>query len=227
MNKLQKTNLHVMVAEEIKTYIQINNLKEGDKLPSAAFFSETLGVGRSTVREGIRQLEATGVISVYNGKGIFVNDTDITLIEAKIKVNNEKTFLLQMCEVRRALEGKAVALAAERATDEEISRMDQHLKNYIKKRDAGEDPAPDDLAFHKQIYAAAHNPVLESVLDSLGDSFNKFWQRPFGIHTIFDDTYPLHLALLVALKRRNVEEALHEFDKLMNSVEDTIRNVQI
>ena len=227
MRKIQKSNLHEIVVEEIKAYIKEHQLREGDKLPSAAFFSESLGVGRSSVREGLRHLEATGYITVRNGKGIFVKDPDSVRIEARVKVNDEKVMMLQLCEVRRAVEGQAVMLAAKRATDEELDQMTFYLDEYQRLRDAGLDTSQADLEFHKKIYDAAHNPVLGSVVNSIWDIFNKFWQRPFGIPTIFEDTYPLHRLLLEALKKRDVSAAKAEFDKLMDALEQTIESIAI
>lgn len=216
-----------MVSQEIKTFIKDHGLQENDKLPSVAILAEMLGVGRSSIREGLRDLEATGFIRVENGKGIFVRDADIYRIEATIKVENEKIFLLQISEVRRALEGKAVELAAKNATDEQIVEMEKLMVDYERLREKGEETAEVDLKFHKAIYKASQNPVLSSVVESVWDTFNRFWMKPFGIDTIFDDSFPFHKTMLEAIKKHDVKQAKKEFNKLLDTVENSIRQVNI
>lgn len=93
-----------MVSKEIKDYIQQNNLKKGDKLPSVEQIMENLGVGRSSIREAIRYLEALDIIEVLNGKGIFVKEPSLYQLSTKFTVEDEKSALLQLCDVRRGLE---------------------------------------------------------------------------------------------------------------------------
>ena len=112
MRRIKKVSLSKMIADEIKNYIKSEHLHEGDRLPSIDRLMKQLNVGRSSLREALRFLEAIEVIEVINGKGIYVKDANTYRIETKINIQNEKQFLLQMSEVRRALEGKAVELAA-------------------------------------------------------------------------------------------------------------------
>ncbi|MBS4217468.1 FadR family transcriptional regulator [Bacillus sp. FJAT-49711] len=227
MKQIRKVLLHELVAEEIRQHIKLKELKNGEKLPSAGNLAKTYGVSIASVREALRFLEAIGEIEVKNGKGIFVKEIEPFKILTNIEVEHEKKFLLEMCEVRRALEGMAVELAVERATPEQIHKMEAYLIEYDRLRELGEDKSNADLGFHKTIYEAAHNPILEKVIYSMSDAFIKFWEKPFGIETIFDDTYPIHVLLLDAIKNNDKKEARRHFDSLMDSVENTIRNVFI
>jgi GntR family transcriptional regulator, transcriptional repressor for pyruvate dehydrogenase complex len=214
-----------MVAKEIQQYIKEHRLKKGDRLPSVAQLTEKLNVSRSSLREGLRFLEAVGVLEVINGKGIYVKDYDSLRIEARIEVENEKNLLLQICEVRRALEGRAVELAAIRATNEEIALMEKYLTEAIRLKDLELDSSNEDWAFHRAIYQASHNPVLQSVVESVSETFNKLWSKPFGIDKIFEDTYPYHLTLLEAIKQKDPKSAAKEFNKIIDLVEQTIRQI--
>lgn len=225
MKTIKKVSMHEMIAEEIKKYIHDHQLKKGDKLPSVADLTTILGVSRSSIREGLRYLEGFDVIEVQNGKGIFVKEGDALKIEAKIDVEQEKNYLLHISELRRALEGKAVELATLRATDEEIEEMDQLITEVIRLRDAGIDSSEVDWEFHKAIYRASHNPLLESVAESVSDTFNKLWSRPFGIEHIFSDTLPFHSTMLEGIKQRDPAYALQEFNKIIDAVEHTVRHI--
>ncbi|WP_066309104.1 FadR/GntR family transcriptional regulator [Bacillus sp. FJAT-29814] len=224
MKSLKKVTLHERVVEAIQLYIKEMNMMKGDKLPSVKEMTEKLNVSHSSLREGLRVLEANDMIEVINGKGIFVKDTSLRF-EAKIEVENEKALLLNVIEVRRLLEGKAIELAAIRATEEELEQMEKYLSEAIRLSDLGMESSKEDWSFHKMIYQASHNPVLESVAESVSTIFNKLWSRPFGIDKIFEDTYPLHQMLFEEIKRRNPKKALQEFHKMIDMTEETIKKI--
>jgi GntR family transcriptional regulator, transcriptional repressor for pyruvate dehydrogenase complex len=225
MKIIKKVSMHEMIADEIKRYIREHQLKRGDKLPSVAELTTILGVSRSSIREGLRFLEGFEVIEVQNGKGIYVKDGDALKIEAKIDVEQEKNYLLHISELRRALEGKAVELAAIRASEAEIEEMDRILTEVIRLKEADLDSSEVDWEFHKAIYRASHNPLLESVAESVSDTFNRLWSKPFGIEHIFTDTIPYHQTMLDGIKDRDPAYALQEFNKFIDLVEDTLRKI--
>lgn len=227
MQRIKKPSLSKMIAEEIKNYIKAKRLREGDKLPSMGNLIKQLNVGRSSLREALSFLEAIEVIEVINGKGIFVKDANTYRIEAKINIQNEKIFLLQMSEVRRALEGKAVELATERLTKNQLMDMEDHLLQYKHFLEIGkrEEASRADAKYHHVLYQAAQNDILEGIIHSIRDNLDEFWKNPFGIQSIFDDSYPYHLTLLDALRTRDKQRAVREFNKLMDSVEQSIHRV--
>jgi GntR family transcriptional regulator, transcriptional repressor for pyruvate dehydrogenase complex len=92
MGKIQKIHLHEQVSQEIQNFIQEHELKEGDKLPSVEAMTLMFGVGRSSLREALRYLEAIEIVRVENGKGIFVRDIDTFRFSGKVKIENEKNF---------------------------------------------------------------------------------------------------------------------------------------
>jgi len=223
MRKINKMQMHEMVANEIKTYITVNKLENGDKLPSVEKMMELLGVGRSSLREALRYLEATDVVEVKNGKGVYVKDGDLYHISAKVKVEDEKNALLYALEVRRAMEGAAVELAALRATEEQLQQLDLYL-HQLETLEGKENSAA-DMRFHQTIYEASGNPVLQSLVESVWAMFHQFWVAPFGKQEIFDDTRPLHRTMAEAIRSKDKVRAREQFDRMMDIVETAIRNV--
>jgi len=222
MKKINKVRMHEIVSEELKEYIRVNELKKGDKLPSAETIMNNLGIGRSTLREALRYLEATDVIEVVNGKGIFVKETAQYQMLTKITVDDEKTALLQLIEVRRALETLAVESAAVRASEEAIEEMRRHLLDIARTR--GPESSLADMKFHRTIYRATGNPILQSIVESVWDLFSVFWNAPFGRQEIFQDSFPFHQTLFDAIVERNPAKAREELGKMMDNMENTIRN---
>ncbi|WP_026699579.1 FadR/GntR family transcriptional regulator [Salibacterium aidingense] len=227
MKTMKKERLSEMAAKEIKAYMKERHLKEGDKLPPVSELMETLGIGRSTLREALQLLESRGALQVLNGKGTFVKDIKPFHIQTSIEIDNKKDFLLEALEVRKALEGKAVDLAVVHASDTEVNRMQTHLNRYVEalKNNEREKANAADADFHQTIYQATKNELLKSIIDSVWDSFYEFWNEPFGVEDIFDTSYPYHETLLQAIKERDSEKAAAAFQQIMESVRSSIENI--
>ncbi|QHT59129.1 FadR family transcriptional regulator [Paenibacillus lycopersici] len=226
MRKIQKVLVHEQVSQEIQNYIQEKELSEGDKLPSVEEMTHMFGVGRSSLREALRYLEAMDIIQVENGRGIFVRDVNTYRFTGKVKIEQERVFLLHTLEVRRALEGQAVFLASKRITDNQVAEIEACLYEYRKLKEAGQDTSQIDLAFHRHIIKAAGNPVLETVLDSFSGLYEKFFNDPLGDKQLFDETYPFHITMFDAIKVHDTEQAMEEFYKMMDCIEAKIKGVQ-
>jgi len=224
VKKINRRQLHELVSEEIRKYIEEKGLKEGDRLPSMEQLTRMLGVGRSSLREALRYLEAIDIVKIVNGKGIYVKDADSFRYTGKVKIENEKKFLLHILDVRRALEGKAIELAAARITEEMMEKMRACLDTYDELKRNNQDTSAIDYEFHQYIYQAAANPLLQSVYDSISELVKRFFNEPLGDKTLFDNTYEFHRTLFEGIANRDPERALAEFHKMMDVVEQSIRN---
>ncbi|WP_158633945.1 FadR/GntR family transcriptional regulator [Radiobacillus deserti] len=227
MKTLRKPRLSERAAEEIKQYIKQEQLKEGDRLPSISELINSLGIGRSTLREALQLLESQGILEILNGKGTFVKDTNPYQIHTSFDITNEKHFLLEALEVRFALEGKAVELAAKFATEDEINKMEFYLKEYVRfiELDDRDNANQADSLFHRTIYDASKNELLKSIIESVWDSFYEFWNEPFGKQDIFDPSYPHHESLLLAIKNKDTFQAKQAFTEIMESVRTSIESI--
>ncbi|GGG16525.1 FadR/GntR family transcriptional regulator [Paenibacillus abyssi] len=226
MNKIKRRLVHELAAKEIQKYIREQGFGEGDKLPSLEELASVLGVGRSSLREALRSLQAMDMIEMINGKGVYVKDTHSYRISAKVKVDDVKRSMLQVSEVRRALEGMAVELAAARATDQMIKEMEYYISEIKRYSENQMDTSELDIKFHQTIYKASDNPVLESVILSMWKMFEVFWSNPFGDNQLFEATLPIHFTLAEAIKNKDGQKARAEFNKLMDAVEATIHEAE-
>lgn len=227
MKAIKKQRLSEIGADEIKKYIKRENLVSGDRLPPVAELVDILQIGRSSLREALQLLETQGAIEVLNGKGTYIKDIKPFRIQMDFDVENEKNFLLEALEVREALEKKAVELAVKTADQEDINKMTYHLKQYVQfiEQEKREQANEADAKFHQSLYAASKNQMLESIIHSVWDSFHAFWNEPFGIDNIFDNSYPYHEELLQAIRNRDLEKALDAFQKIIQSVRSAINNI--
>lgn len=153
------------VAQQILQLTESLRLKPGDKLPSERDMRDQLQVSRTTLREAIRLLESQGVLEVRQGLGTFVSDRPTvaglpTRWSRWIEENKEQ--LLELLQVRAALEPLAAALAAQRATAEEVQAMAQILDRLDAAVAEGDldNAVKGDIAFHQAISECGCNSFL-------------------------------------------------------------------
>jgi DNA-binding FadR family transcriptional regulator len=132
----------------------------GAKIPPEPVLSETLGVGRNTVREAVRALTHAGLLESRQGDGTYVRAT--SELSGAVRRRLETAELVEILEVRRGLEVEAARLAATRRTDADVAAIAVALARRDAAWAAGEHSAfvEADLVFHTAVVEATHNRVL-------------------------------------------------------------------
>lgn len=222
---IKRIALHEAIVDEIKKYIKKNNLKGGDKLPNQQDLTEMLGVSRTSLREALRTLQAVGIIEIKNGKGIYLKEREIYKIEANINIEDTRSSILYLHEVRRSVEGLAVRLAAERASEEDIKIMEKNINIILQKAKKGEAQPEEDKAFHTAIYNAAKNPILTDMLSGMKNILDVIWENPLGIERALNEEADLHYKMFMHIKNHEPIKAEKIFNKLMDDINLIIKNI--
>lgn len=160
--------LSVQVAEQLADAIRKGKLKEGDKLPTEAKLVEQFAVSRTVVREALSRLKSMGWIESQQGSGIYVSGQSAFQplnFDAKHAASQEA--VIQIVEVRRALEAECAALAAIKRSPHDLLAIQVALAGIDKAVERGDDGVEEDVQFHRAIANAAGNPFLISTLDYL------------------------------------------------------------
>ncbi|MFE6520783.1 GntR family transcriptional regulator [Streptomyces sp. NPDC057794] len=126
--------------------------------------AQSLGVGRTPVREALKRLQYERLIITYPRRGTFATEVNIT-------------DLAHICEVRLELEPLAAARAARRATAADRAALTA-LRRELARTAPGRQDAELmhlDLQVHRAIYAAAHNPYLEDTLVRHDNLATRIW----------------------------------------------------
>ncbi|MFH0519383.1 GntR family transcriptional regulator [Streptomyces sp. M41] len=126
---------------------------------------QSLGVGRTPVREALKRLQYERLITTYPRRGTFATEVNIT-------------DLAHISEVRQELEPLAAAQAARRATATDratLTALRQELEGAQSGRQRATDLMHLDLQVHRAIYAAAHNPYLEDTLVRHDNLATRIW----------------------------------------------------
>lgn len=127
--------------------------------------AQSLGVGRTPVREALKRLQYERLITTYPRRGTFATEVNIT-------------DLAHISEVRRQLEPLAAAQAARRATAADRAALTA-LRRELERADPARRDATGlmhlDLQVHRAVYAAAHNPYLEDTLVRHDNLATRIW----------------------------------------------------
>ena len=159
----------------IRAFIIDKRLKPGDPLPSEAELATLLDVGKTSVREGLRRLEAHGVVEVRRGKGLFVGTFSFgPLIEQlPYGLQADTVPLRQLLQTRRALEEGLISEVAKIVTDDDLRRLDELVEQMRANADHGRVPAEVDQAFHQALFAPLGNPFVLQLIDVFWSIFRK------------------------------------------------------
>ncbi|MFF9779473.1 GntR family transcriptional regulator [Streptomyces sp. NPDC013978] len=127
--------------------------------------AQSLGVGRTPVREALKRLQYERLIVTYPRRGTFATDVNIT-------------DLAHISEVRQELEPLAAAQAARRATAADRATLEVVRRELESARSGGRTAAELmslDLQVHRSVYAATHNPYLEDTLLRYDNLATRIW----------------------------------------------------
>ncbi len=170
-----------------RAYLEIRDLIVSLKLPPGDLIDErrlvqSLGIGRTPVREALRRLAQEHLVEVFPRRGMFVTGVDVR-------------DLARISEVRSALEPEAARFAAERATDEEREEL-AALGDEITR---GVDLMGLDERIHRAVYAAAHNDLLEKTLGEYYVLALRIWMIALDRAQDLEEAVEAHRDLIEAI----------------------------
>jgi GntR family transcriptional repressor for pyruvate dehydrogenase complex len=157
----KKTRLYETIVAQLGQLIQEGQLRPGDRLPPERELAARLQVSRASVREALRSLELQGLLSSRQGSGTFIAAvSQEELLRAFARLAKEGQTLREIFELRLLLEPPIAALAARRATPQDIARLEATLKEQEQQIGLGQSGVEADVAFHATLAEATHNGAL-------------------------------------------------------------------
>jgi GntR family transcriptional repressor for pyruvate dehydrogenase complex len=193
--------------------LTLDELRPGDALPSEATLARQLDVSRLTVREAVRTLAARGHLEVSKGRRTVVRELDGVAVGDffRATVRRDGAALLELLEVRMALETHIAALAAERASGADLATMEAATVEMRALADDAERFNLADIAFHEALAAASGNTMLARLVQQLADvmlvsrrvSYGARRMQGRSIEMVFD----AHEAIVACVRARDPEGA--------------------
>jgi len=207
---IKSTRIYEEIVRQVKQLISEGKLKPGDRLPPERDLSEKFMVSRTSVREALRALQSRGLIEIRAGEGAFIRGISVDdLIEPlALVILPHREAVGELFEARRLIEPAIAALAARRATREELAEMERILEEQTKEVAQGRTGVAQDTALHSAIANSAHNRAITRIVSALMDLLTQSREESLltpGRPTRSNED---HRRILEAIKQRD-EVAAH------------------
>lgn len=183
-------------------------LKPGDKLPAERELAKDLDVSRTSLRDALIKLEARGLLQARHSGGTFVRDIIGPVFTDQLVdlLSENPDAMLDLLEVREALERVAAYYAAERTTALDREMLEQRFAMLNQRTESGE-PEKDAIAiaeYYLAIADASHNIALMHVMRGLyklmptgiSGSLKLIYQHPGTYEIVHKHRQEMHLAII-------------------------------
>jgi GntR family transcriptional repressor for pyruvate dehydrogenase complex len=193
-----------LIAQQVVSGIRTGALKPGDRLPTEQELARQLGVGRTSVREGLQKLQTLGIVEVRKGRGAFVaerTEGDATDVFTHWVAGNAFA-IEELLEVRMALEAVAAGLAAIRASDAQIALIERESGSHRAAGETGDlaEIVRSDQRFHEALLEASGNRLLGRLYAGLIPEVSEFRQKTLALPLAPDRSAAAHDAIVEALR---------------------------
>ncbi len=225
IHSVKRHRLYEEIVQQFHALIRQGMLKHGDRLPSERELSEQFKVSRSSVREAIRSLELQGLVVSKRGSGTFINTEDLeaTLDLVAANLNVGEAALQDVFEMRHLMEPHIAALAAQRATPDEVEAMREILEEQQRQIDFGETGVESDTAFHFALASATHNSALIKVVSAVEGILQLSRDRSLQEPGRPQRSLASHCQILQMVEMGDVNGAQQAMDHHLTSVEPSVR----
>ena len=216
MRPIEKIPITDEVIRQLEGLILSGEYQTGDKLPTEAELASALEVGRSTVREATRFLQAVGYVEMRPGKGAYILTTQPINRRADPThwLRESRVQLEDFLEVRRLLEPFAAKQAARRASPRQLEQLSGVLSAFTEaysKRDLTRLTFYEEK-FHLLIVEAAQNALLVRLYRELLDLLRAYTSHTCALERSFADALEPHRRIFAAIQSRDEDQA--EFEML-------------
>jgi GntR family transcriptional repressor for pyruvate dehydrogenase complex len=221
-------NLADRVAASLRERVLTGGFAPGARLPAENAMAASFGVSRPVVREAVSRLKSEGLLVTRQGSGVFVHaDALVRPLTIIPDAGQSLQAVLEIVELRRAIETESAALAARRRTPAEIETMRGALRDLDAAVARGRDGVEEDVRFHRSIAEATGNRQFLAVLAFLdqylhGATFvtraNEAMREDFARQVREE-----HHAVLAAIEDGSAEEARRKAARHMSNATKRMR----
>jgi DNA-binding GntR family transcriptional regulator len=213
----ERTNLRDQIYDILKRRIVLRQIESGKKI-NEEDLAKSLGVSRTPIRETLLRLEHEGIVKIIPRRGAFV-------------VSQTKEKVIDLFEVREALEGLVAQLATKNMNHELLDR----LKRCLEKISSGDGDnnrllkyTPADVEFHATLLEASDNELLKSMMESVNVHLQMVRLRTVALPGRPEQTVKEHYEILAAIEKKNSSLAEKLMRKHVASVRrDALKNMPL
>jgi GntR family transcriptional regulator, transcriptional repressor for pyruvate dehydrogenase complex len=207
-----RTTLYKEVIGQIVEMIKAEQWKEGERIPGELELARRFEVGRNCVREALKALGHAAILESKPGLGTFLSKDALRSINTMEmgRFLRDDTSLSDLLEARLIIEPQLVKIAAERATEEDIARLEAAVKRAMQAVKTDTYSVQIGLEFHMLLAQIAGNRVIMRLFSSIADEL-RVQRRVLILSHMNKEGFLAelreHSAILACIKRRDGERA--------------------
>jgi len=230
-DKIQRVRAFDKAVQQLRTAILEGEFLTGEKLPTEQELCDVMDVGRSTIREALRVLEAEGLIEVRRGSGAYVTDklnSIATRGEILRWLSQREESVMQILHVREAIEGLTARLAAQNSSPELIAKLNHFVEEQ---KDVAESDrqankmaklAELDVKFHTSISSASQNDLAHEIVSQIVPAFAEANRAILWVGDGITDSIEEHEKVVRAIERQEPAVAERCIREHIQRVQDEI-----
>lgn len=224
LQAIKKTRIHEDVFRQIHELIKEGRLRARDQLPSERELAETFKVSRTSVREALRALETQGLIVSRTGAGNFVADLPVESLVGPLArwLIDEKRALADLFEMRKLIEPEIAALAAVRATRNDIAQMNRIVARQAASVNRGETGVEADAELHLAISHATRNQALQRLVSGLMEMLSRSREESLQTEKRRASSIAAHRRIIGAIESHDQSKARSEMLRHIEQVEESV-----
>ena len=227
---VSKKSLFEEVSEQIIELIKDGTFPLGEKLPGENSLSKSFNVSRNSIRESLKALQLTGILTSKPGKGTYVSKKalrNIHNLKLMSIIENDST-LIELMEARLIIEPDLIYLATQRVTDEDIEKLEKVIEKGEKALKEKNYSFDIGMEFHMLILEISRNRILGDFMKSITDHLIAQRGKLMLEHLseyILEVEMGEHKKMLEFIKKGNAEKAREYMRKhITNSMQIIIDN---
>lgn len=221
-------SFHASTVDRLGAWIAQGSVAPGQSLKIESALGEEFGVSRTVIREAIKTLVAKGMLEVGPKVGTRVmpvrswNLFDPQVVGWLVAKGLPESFVMDLLDLRRAIEPMAVRWACERASPEQIVEIQAAYEQLAASVANLGDYNHADQRFHEAVLAASHNQFIEQMLPALGALLAISFEVSSAVPGELGRTLPLHKELADAIATRDAARGVWACMSLIENASDVI-----
>jgi GntR family transcriptional regulator, transcriptional repressor for pyruvate dehydrogenase complex len=206
---LSRPSRSVEVAQSLLSFLLSGELRPGERIPGERSLSQTLGVGRSALREALTSLTLLGLLEVRPGDGTYLSSTNSSLLPQIVEwgILLGERHIEDLVEARQEIEVSLAGLAARRRTEDDIAVLSDALRAMHDSVHDREAYIEADVEFHLVVATVSRNTVLSGVLANIRSLLRVWTMRVVTDPASSRDSLALHPPIFEAIRDGDAEAA--------------------
>lgn len=221
LREVKKKRAHEDIVKQIRSLLENERLKQGEKLPPERELSEIFKVSRATVREAIISLEAMEFVRRRQGDGTYITAArgeDIVKPLA-LSLGLEKDDLIDIFSLRKLIEPEVAQLASFHGRKEDIEKLKKILRRQAEEMAEGKSVIHTDTRFHHALAQTARNRIFERLLKEVMDLLKKTRGKYLQSEERKQTSLAGHREILAAIQRGDGRKARLAMRQHLENVE--------